>query len=55
MKGYCRNDDKCPYAHGVADFHAMVVTSSVPIAPLPMPMPMPVPPVAAKPDFSQAG
>lgn len=47
MKGYCRNDTQCPFAHGATDFHAMVVTSSVPIAPVPMP----VAPVTAKPDF----
>lgn len=44
MKGYCRNDTQCPFAHGATDFHAMVVTSIAPV-------PMPVAPVTAKPDF----
>ena len=51
MKGYCRNDTECPFAHGAADFHAMVVKSSAPTAP----PPAPVAPVAPRPDFEQAG
>ena len=45
MKGYCRNDTQCPFAHGSADLHGMVVTSSLPVAP----------PAPVKPNFGQAG
>jgi hypothetical protein len=39
MKGYCRNDDQCPFAHGSTDLQGMVVTSKQPV----------------KPDYGQAG
>ena len=47
MKGYCRNDTQCPFAHGSADLHGMLVTSSAPVPPSP-----PAPP---KTNFGQAG
>ena len=40
MKGYCRNDTDCQFAHGRADVHGMVITSSAPVA---------------RPDYGQAG
>jgi len=27
MNGYCRNDTQCPFAHGAADLHSMIITS----------------------------
>lgn len=39
MKGYCRNDEQCPFAHGPADLHNMIIISKAPI----------------KPDYGQAG
>lgn len=52
MKGYCRNDKDCPFAHGAIDLHGMVVTSN---APIPPPIAPPVPQMAVKPDYGQAG
>lgn len=46
MRGYCRNDTNCPFAHGPRDLHGMLVASSAPIAP-------PTPP--QRPDYGQAG
>jgi hypothetical protein len=46
MKGYCRNDTQCPFAHGSGDLHGMLVTSKNPIPP---------PPIAVRPDYGQAG
>ena len=45
MRGYCRSDTNCQFAHGSRDIHGMLVASSAPIAP--------VAPVA--PDYGQAG
>lgn len=42
MKGYCRHDEGCPFAHGPTDLHGMVVASQTPV-------------VVAKPDYGQAG
>lgn len=39
MRGYCRNDERCPFAHGANDLHGMVIASTAPI----------------KPDYGQAG
>ena len=33
MKGYCRNESSCQFAHGSRDLHGMVIASSAPIAP----------------------
>lgn len=46
MRGYCRNDTNCPFAHGSRDLHGMLVASNAPIAP-------PTPP--PRPDYGQAG
>ena len=40
MKGYCRNDTNCQFAHGRGDLHGMVITSNEPVA---------------RPDYGQAG
>lgn len=40
MKGYCRNDTNCPFAHGSRDLHGMLVTSNAP---------------PERPDYGQAG
>ena len=47
MKGYCRNDTNCPFAHGPRDLHGMLIASN---APVPPPAPVPV-----LPDYGQAG
>ena len=43
MKGYCRNDSNCQFAHGHRDIHGMVITSSAPVQ------------IPARPDYGQAG
>lgn len=40
MKGYCRNDTNCPFAHGYRDLHGMLVASNAP---------------PVRPDYGQAG
>jgi len=45
MKGYCRNDTECPFAHGHRDLHGMLITSTAP-APVSAPV---------RPDYGQAG
>lgn len=63
MKGYCRNDTDCPFAHGVPDLHGMVVTPTMPppIPSMPMPSPTPIlappppPPQPVRPNYGQAG
>lgn len=62
MKGYCRNDTDCPFAHGVPDLHGMVVAPTLPI---PSPLPLhtqtppilvpPQPPAPVRPNYGQAG
>lgn len=46
MKGYCRNDTQCPFAHGPRDLHGLLITTPTP------PIPPPPPP---RPDYGQAG
>ena len=53
MKGYCRNDANCPFAHGTQDVHSMLVTATGPTPAPPPPPAMPPPP--PQPDYRQAG
>jgi hypothetical protein len=57
MKGYCRNDTECPFAHGSVDLHGMVVTPTLPVPQPPQLLPPPQisPPAPVKPNFGQAG
>jgi hypothetical protein len=70
MKGYCRNDADCPFAHGVPDLHGMLIAPTLPaptlsacLPPLappslapPTPTPQRAPPPApVRPNYGQAG
>jgi hypothetical protein len=48
MKGYCRSDRNCPFAHGPTELQGLLVTSS-------QPLPPPPPPIAIQPSMTQGG